>query len=185
MAKKIYYNQDDKLEADPTTGHKGTPIRIIDEFEGQAACKYQLDYLKQWRNYFYKQDYTRDWFENVKVMNRQKGFYKNGQKYYTCQDVFEDNENLCRKYLKNSSRYRHLAKPAFNKTERAIEKGIEIVKKHNHPYTDTSDKLTEAQEMTQIEWIKGIRPSDSVYDRLFDVEKTIDQQESEKDNDKE
>ena len=34
MAKKIYYNQDDKLEADPTTGHKGPPIRIIDEFDG-------------------------------------------------------------------------------------------------------------------------------------------------------
>ena len=69
--------------------------------------------------------------------------------------------------------------------ERAIQKGIEIVKNHNHPYTDTSDKLTEAQEMTQIEWIKGIRPSNTVYDRLFDVEKTIDQQESENYNDKE
>ena len=43
-------------------------------------------------------------------------------------NVFEDNEDLCRKYLRNSSRYRHLAKPAFNKTERAIEKVISSIR---------------------------------------------------------
>ena len=76
MSKKIYYNQSTKLNPNPTTGHKGTPIRIIDEFEGQAACEYQLDYLKHWRDYFNKHSYTKTWFENVKVMDRQKVIHK-------------------------------------------------------------------------------------------------------------
>ena len=111
-------------------------------------------------------------------MNRQPGFYKDGRNYYTCEEVFDDCEKKCNEYLRNKTRYRHLAKPAFSKVERAIAKGIDKVEKHHFPYKEDSDKLTRAQQMAQIEWIKGPRPSDRVFDRLFDVQKTIDQQQN-------
>lgn len=180
MAKKIYYIKNDKLNPNSTTGHLGTPVRIIDEFEGSTACEYQIEYLKMWRTFFQKQTYTKDWFEQVPVMKRQSGFYKQGKKHYTCEDVFDDCEAICKKYLQNKTRFKHIAVPAFDKVERAVEKGIDIVKKHNFPYTDISDKLETTQDITHIEWIKGPRPKNDGFSRLFDIEKTAKTQLFEK-----
>ncbi len=176
MAKNIYYINNDKLSPNLTTGHKGTPIRTIDEFEGSAACVYQIEYLKMWRTFFNKHSYTQNWFEQVPVLRRQSGFYKNKQKYYTCQEVFQDCEDICNQYLQNSTRYKHIAVPCFDKVERAVEKGIEIVKKHEFPYTDKTDQLETAQTTLHIKWIRGSRPKNAVFDRLFDLEKTAEQQ---------
>ena len=176
MAKKIYYIKNDKLTPNKTTGHTGTPIRVIDEFEGATACKYQIEYLKMWKQFFHKEKYTQDWFEQVNVLKRQTGFYKKGSKHYTCEDTFKDCEEICQNYLQNSTRFKHIAVPAFDKVERAIEKGIAIVKKHEHPFLDRVQVLEDTQELTHIEWIKGPRPKTDSFSRLFDIEKTAETQ---------
>lgn len=178
MSKNIYFTQNGKHPPNRDTHHVGTPFRVINEFEGKIACEYQLEYLDMWQNWFCKAlnntnvDLTADWFESVGILRRQAGFHGPHGNKYTCEEVFIDCRNKCKDYLKNTSRYSYLPTPCFDKVERAIAKGIEVIVKRNSPYVDISDKLWATQEAAQIVWIEGKRPATG-FNKHFDVDSTV------------